>query len=500
MDENPRIAELRKKLEKDPGSRLFAQLAEELRKEGRFVDAIGVCRKGLEKNPNYPSARLTLARALLDSGSPQEAQVELDQIVKASPDNILAGRLLGDALEDLGQITPALRQFEKTLRLAPGDRGILDKISDLKLRLAAAAFAPPPLATVLPAAAPAVLSAISVPDVSVPEVSPPPFVFDKPAAAPILPPPAARPPSPMVSEALDRDLSSGTLSPGSLNIAELMHFEATHSPSEVSAAVTDVTADEDPEIAATIGFGHAETIAFSQIPELAAVDLAQDLPLEGPLPEVFTTPEVVTPPEVFTTEEMSPEPAPDAPMPEPVGALAYPPLADDDPDVGSQTLPLTSMTLADLYLQQGLKAEASAVLSQVLKEEPENAQAQSRFDAVSSQLATEAAPEFDEAALSMPFSEPEVIFTSPEAAEFDSAIEPMAPPSVLPAELSRVEHIATPVASAQMVEPVSPTPAPVSRPRSRAEIHQNTIVSLKALLSAVEREAIQQRATERGAY
>ena len=35
MDENPRIAELRKKLEKDPGSRLFAQLAEELRKEGR---------------------------------------------------------------------------------------------------------------------------------------------------------------------------------------------------------------------------------------------------------------------------------------------------------------------------------------------------------------------------------------------------------------------------------------------------------------------------------
>ncbi|MBP9946579.1 MAG: tetratricopeptide repeat protein, partial [Vicinamibacteria bacterium] len=63
MDENHRTAELRRKLEKDPASRLFAQLAEELRKDGRHEEAIAVARGGLEKNPNYPSARLTLARA-----------------------------------------------------------------------------------------------------------------------------------------------------------------------------------------------------------------------------------------------------------------------------------------------------------------------------------------------------------------------------------------------------------------------------------------------------
>src|SRR5262245_55343457 len=102
MDENPRVAELRKKLEKDPGSRLFAQLAEELRKDGKHEEAVTVARKGLEKHRNYPSARLTLARALLDSAQPGEAKPELEQIVKASPDNILASRLLGDALEDLG--------------------------------------------------------------------------------------------------------------------------------------------------------------------------------------------------------------------------------------------------------------------------------------------------------------------------------------------------------------------------------------------------------------
>ena len=147
MEDTHRTAELRRKLDKDPGSRLFAQLAEELRKEGRHEEAIGVARKGLEKNPNYPSARLTLARSLLDSGRPGEARPELEQIVKASPDNILASRLLGDALQDLGDYPQALAQFEKTLRLSPGDKMLVDRIAMLKSRdqaAPAAASAPPP--------------------------------------------------------------------------------------------------------------------------------------------------------------------------------------------------------------------------------------------------------------------------------------------------------------------------------------------------------------------
>ena len=45
MAGNPRIDELRKKLDKEPGSRLFAQLAEELRKDGDLEDAIRVARE-----------------------------------------------------------------------------------------------------------------------------------------------------------------------------------------------------------------------------------------------------------------------------------------------------------------------------------------------------------------------------------------------------------------------------------------------------------------------
>src|SRR4029453_13875041 len=65
---NPRIDDLRKRLEKDPQSRLFAQLAEELRKAGELSEAIGVSRGGLQKHPTYPSARMTLGRAPMDSG------------------------------------------------------------------------------------------------------------------------------------------------------------------------------------------------------------------------------------------------------------------------------------------------------------------------------------------------------------------------------------------------------------------------------------------------
>ncbi|HEY2943404.1 MAG TPA: DUF4388 domain-containing protein [Vicinamibacteria bacterium] len=91
---NPRIEELRRRLEKDPVSRLFAQLAEELRKEGELEEAIRISREGLQKHPFYPSARMTLGRALLDSGDLDAAKVEFEAVLQGAPDNLLARRFL----------------------------------------------------------------------------------------------------------------------------------------------------------------------------------------------------------------------------------------------------------------------------------------------------------------------------------------------------------------------------------------------------------------------
>jgi len=130
-----RIDELRRRLERDPGSRLFAQLAEEYRKAGNHADAIRIARTGLAQHPAYPSARLTLGRTLLDSGDPAGARVELETVLREAPDNILASRFLGLALEALGELGPALVQLQKTLKMAPGDRQLESRIVSLETRL-----------------------------------------------------------------------------------------------------------------------------------------------------------------------------------------------------------------------------------------------------------------------------------------------------------------------------------------------------------------------------
>ena len=132
MAGNPRIDELRKKLDKEPGSRLFAQLAEELRKDGDLEDAIQVAREGLQKHSNYPSARMTLGRALFDTGDWSAARAEFDLVLKGAPDNILASRLLAECLESLGDVPGAIARYKKTLALAPGDKQVLARLESLE--------------------------------------------------------------------------------------------------------------------------------------------------------------------------------------------------------------------------------------------------------------------------------------------------------------------------------------------------------------------------------
>jgi hypothetical protein len=128
---NPRIEELRRKLEKDPTPRAFGALAEELRKAGDFVEAIRVSREGVEKSPSYPSLRVTLGHALLEHGDLEAARRELETVLQTVPDNILAERYLGETLEGLGDKSGARRQYLKALALAPGDAQLVARLRAL---------------------------------------------------------------------------------------------------------------------------------------------------------------------------------------------------------------------------------------------------------------------------------------------------------------------------------------------------------------------------------
>jgi tetratricopeptide (TPR) repeat protein len=102
MAENPRIEALRRRVEKDPASIAFAQLAEEYRRAGDYTQAITICREGLARHPGYLSAQVTLGRALIELEQFEEAQQELEAVLSVAPDNLAAIRALADIHQRVG--------------------------------------------------------------------------------------------------------------------------------------------------------------------------------------------------------------------------------------------------------------------------------------------------------------------------------------------------------------------------------------------------------------
>jgi hypothetical protein len=197
--ENTRIEELRRRLEREPGSRLFAQLAEELRKEGQHEEAIRVARNGLAAQPNYPSARMTLGRALLDSGDFAAARLEFETVLRGAPDNILASRFLAESLEGVGDLGSALLQYRAAQRLVPGDKNLEAQIRNLEQALSAPTVVRRTMdgdassaSTVIPGGAPLPAPAMTAPPIAAPPLPPPPTpAAAVHAGAPPLPPPPA---------------------------------------------------------------------------------------------------------------------------------------------------------------------------------------------------------------------------------------------------------------------------------------------------------------------
>ena len=354
-----RIDELRRRLERDPGSRLFAQLAEEYRKAGNHADAIRIVRTGLAQHPSYPSARLTLGRALLDSGDPAGARVELETALREAPDNILASRFLGLALEALGELGPALAQLQKTLKMAPGDRQLESRIVSLETRLQALPAPPTGVTAPMPrptAPAPAedegepLAPTIRIHSRGEPgpwgrrAPGPPPLpATAAPAAAtPVGPPPIPPPASPL---AVTERLPPSTSAVYESDIAPTL--PTAQSP---SFGLVDETAlpTLPPGAVAT-----EETVFEAEPP------LVPEAPPPGPEPTRVPEPEA------------APEPPRVVPSPSPPEA---PPLEKADTPT-----PFSSPTLAELYLEQGLVDRAVDVYRQLLAEEPENDRARSRL-------------------------------------------------------------------------------------------------------------------------
>ena len=421
-----RVDDLRRRLEADPGSRLFAQLAEQLRKDGDVEEAIGVARAGLEKHPNYPSARLTLGRALLDSGDAVAARAELETAVRDAPDNILASRLLGEALETLGDLEAAAKQFRATLVIAPGDAEVERRIQAVEAQLGK----PDRPDHTEP------MKAVSLEDGSTGTERKGPAEAGRPATAPEAgaedddeggdglaptirirmpgePVRGARAPMPPVPPATQAEAGQHEAADGQPEARE-------EEPPAPPASKRPEPAPGAEETGASVGDGPSagDTAGAPTSPSLKAAEHAAGDEFSPTVPpEVVTTPQgldarpaapdeaeraveapdsaeaaaakVTKPPVVSqAADSTSPPVAPARPEttrtptpPEPaVPSTNSEERAAGDTETGEAGgKPLSSATLAELYLQQGLLERAIEVYSELLEAEPGNDGARARL-------------------------------------------------------------------------------------------------------------------------
>ncbi len=377
-----RLTQLRNRWEADPSSRVFLQLAEEYRHQGRVKDALAVLDRGLKEHPGYLSALVAKGRCHLELGEPEAARGVLERVVKQDATQMVANKLLVRAYLDTGEPEKARERLDLYGLLNDSD----PEIEELRRRLRA--MEQPPQATptsdgrfpeaVPPAgnvfdlgfAAPAAAARHGADDL---------FELDVPAprpaaAAPVVPTPAA--PAALASPAAEapeaaEPEAADVLFPGlgsqdrrsrylrALAAEGLFGFEA---PVETPLPPPEEPAPEpawEPP-AASFPIFPAPALPVELAPglePLVAEETAPALAFDpAPQPAWAEEPAAALP-------EPAVEPAPDAP--EPVTAAA-------EPAAGERA---ATATLGEIYLRQGHLGEAKRIFDEVLRREPDNAAA-----------------------------------------------------------------------------------------------------------------------------
>lgn len=108
-------------LAKDPSSYCFAPLAELYRKTGLLDDAISIAEKGSSLHPQYVGGYMALGRAYLDKGMKVEGREALQRVVKFTPENMLAQKLLCQIYMDSGENGLLRQTLESLLSLNAAD-------------------------------------------------------------------------------------------------------------------------------------------------------------------------------------------------------------------------------------------------------------------------------------------------------------------------------------------------------------------------------------------
>jgi len=126
-----RIRDLERRLDLDPGSRLFVSLAEEYRKIGRLRDALSALQKGLLAHPGYVAAQVALGRVYIEAKQTTDAIATFTKVLSSDPGNLVAAKSLADVHLDRGDKLESLKKY-KLYRALSGDRKVDGIIAELE--------------------------------------------------------------------------------------------------------------------------------------------------------------------------------------------------------------------------------------------------------------------------------------------------------------------------------------------------------------------------------
>ncbi|BDG04596.1 tetratricopeptide repeat protein [Anaeromyxobacter oryzae] len=136
----------------DPGSEAYRPLTEAYLANGRFMEAMVVCKKGVKAHPDDPAAKVLLARVYAEQGKDRKALEELAAVLAAFPTFAAANRLAGVLHLRLGERAEGEAALRRAAEAAPDDPEVRDALAKYGI-VAAPPPAPPP--AVAPPAFPA---------------------------------------------------------------------------------------------------------------------------------------------------------------------------------------------------------------------------------------------------------------------------------------------------------------------------------------------------------
>lgn len=99
--------------------RVFARLANELRKSGDYDRAIEICRGQIPQQPGYISGHIVLGQSLYDCGRLEEARQTFETALNLDPENLIALRHLGDIARQHGENDVARGWYRRLLEVDP---------------------------------------------------------------------------------------------------------------------------------------------------------------------------------------------------------------------------------------------------------------------------------------------------------------------------------------------------------------------------------------------